>query len=324
MRIPVSILLGLAAIAQWIFGSSKSFGERLITAFFNRPWLVVLAAFAGFCVTMAFVVLLFTGPRMILPHKFTATQSILPGPADSTLPVELGPFWITSGNYAPVPQTKNNIEQGERAYNLYCIFCHGIKGNGNGPVGRGYIPKPANLSSPMVQSMPDSEIYMAPYKVTAMMVTTRVDTVPIFQRLIPPQYRWYLVSYIKSFPPNAPPVQQQSQANVPFSPDKGVGPIDSVSLGPVNKALVAQGRGLFKKNCSNCHSFTDNKIGPSLGDIAKERTPEFIMNMILNPSGMIQNDSIVKGLVSEFQVQMPNTGLNSAQARAVLELMRTK
>ena len=102
--------------------------------------------------------------------------------------------------------------------------------------------------------------------------------------------------------------------------DKGAGPISSVELGPVNQQLANKGQNIFQQNCSGCHAMNQRKVGPALGDVTQEQTPEFIMNMILNPSGMIQNNSQVQAMVKEYGVTMPDVGLDSTQARAVLRI----
>ena len=106
--------------------------------------------------------------------------------------------------------------------------------------------------------------------------------------------------------------------------DKGIGPIKQVTLGPVDPNLALGGQRIFNQKCAGCHAFDKHLVGPSLGSVTVRRSPEFIMNMILDPAGMEANDSIVKAQVSQYKgIKMPNAGLDSAQARAVLEFART-
>ena len=53
------------------------------------------------------------------------------------------------------------------------------------------------------------------------------------------------------------------------------------------------------------------------------RTPEWVMNMILNPDVMEKQDPIAKKLVEEYNTLMLNQRLNEQQAREVLEYIRT-
>ena len=59
-----------------------------------------------------------------------------------------------------------------------------------------------------------------------------------------------------------------------------------------------------------------------LGDVADKRTPEYIMNMILDTETMIENDDTVKCLLQEFLTRMPNQNVDEKDARNVLEHLR--
>lgn len=102
---------------------------------------------------------------------------------------------------------------------------------------------------------------------------------------------------------------------------KGVGPIKSVELGPLNEDLAAQGEKIFSGTCSACHKLDKRYIGPALAGVSHRREPEWIMNMILNPTGMTQNDPTAKALLGEYLTQM-SVNMTEAEARAVLEYFR--
>lgn len=104
----------------------------------------------------------------------------------------------------------------------------------------------------------------------------------------------------------------------------GIGPVSSVELGDVDQGLVTEGEAIFTKNCTACHKTDKRYIGPALAGVTERRTPEWIMNMILNPTEMIQKDPIAKQLVGEHNgAVMANQNLTEDQARAVLEYFRT-
>ena len=107
--------------------------------------------------------------------------------------------------------------------------------------------------------------------------------------------------------------------------NKGVGPITSLELASeIDDAMVAHGADVFKKMCTACHRSNKKFIGPPPTDILKRRTPEWVMNMILNPEGMVANDPLAKALLIEFNgSQMANQNLSEEEARAVLEYFRT-
>ena len=107
--------------------------------------------------------------------------------------------------------------------------------------------------------------------------------------------------------------------------NKGVGPITSVTLGAeIDQAMATHGAEVYKKMCTACHKPDKKFIGPAPKDILKRRTPEWIMNIILDPEGMVKNDPLAKQLLIEFNGSpMANQNLTEEEARAVLEYFRT-
>lgn len=107
--------------------------------------------------------------------------------------------------------------------------------------------------------------------------------------------------------------------------NKGVGLIKSITLDPtINQEMVAKGADIFKKNCTACHRTNKKFIGPSPQNILERRSPEWVMNMILDPEKMIKEDPLARELLIEFNGSpMANQNLSEEDARAVLEYFRT-
>ncbi len=111
----------------------------------------------------------------------------------------------------------------------------------------------------------------------------------------------------------------------PFQQEHGIGPITTVvQLGPVDAAQAAEGKTLFETKCSACHKLTDKYVGPPLGEVTTRRSATYIMNMILNPEGMYTKHPVARQLLGEYMTQMPNLGLTEAQARQLVEYLRTQ
>ena len=106
---------------------------------------------------------------------------------------------------------------------------------------------------------------------------------------------------------------------------KGIGPITELIIdSTIDDQLVNDGKVIFEAKCTMCHKSTNEKaIGPGLAGIYTRRTPEWIMNMILNPMEMTQKDSLAKDLLSVYMSQMADNNLTQAEARSVLEYLRT-
>lgn len=107
--------------------------------------------------------------------------------------------------------------------------------------------------------------------------------------------------------------------------EKGVGQIKNISLdAEVNTEMALAGAALFKTNCSACHKIDKRFIGPSPKGILERRSPEWIMNMILDPKLMTEQDRCAKDLLIEFNgAAMANQNLTVEQTRSILEYFRT-
>jgi mono/diheme cytochrome c family protein len=104
--------------------------------------------------------------------------------------------------------------------------------------------------------------------------------------------------------------------------EKGIGPIDEVELGPIDPVLAARGEESFRMKCFACHRLTEQYVAPKLGDVLDRHTPEYVMNMILNPAEMTEQHPAARELLAEFMTQMPNQNLSEEEARAILEYIR--
>ena len=107
--------------------------------------------------------------------------------------------------------------------------------------------------------------------------------------------------------------------------DRGIGPVKEVQLSSeIDQNLVKIGESAYERKCKTCHRLDSKLIGSPLKGVTKNRTPEWIMNMILNPEGMVKEDPIAKQLLIEYNGSpMANQNLTEEEARAVLEYFRT-
>ncbi len=121
-----------------------------------------------------------------------------------------------------------------------------------------------------------------------------------------------------------PKSQDGSTAMIDLN-NKGVGPIKNIKLpSSIDNDLAATGAEVFKLKCTACHKPTKKFIGPAPTGIMKRRSPEWIMNMILDPEGMVKNDPIAKQLLIEYNGSpMANQSLTEEEARSILEYFRT-
>lgn len=107
--------------------------------------------------------------------------------------------------------------------------------------------------------------------------------------------------------------------------EKGVGEIKSITLdAEINTEMAAAGETIYNNNCTACHKLDKRFIGPSPRGILERRSPEWIMNMILDPKLMTEQDRCAKDLLIEFNgAAMANQNLTVEETRSILEYFRT-
>lgn len=107
--------------------------------------------------------------------------------------------------------------------------------------------------------------------------------------------------------------------------NKGIGPVKNLELPPeIDQAMAAKGKVIFDSKCLACHKPDKKFIGPAPAGVLERRSPEWVMNMMLNPEEMIQKDPIAKQLLIEHNGSpMANQNLTEEEARQILEYFRT-
>lgn len=107
--------------------------------------------------------------------------------------------------------------------------------------------------------------------------------------------------------------------------NRGIGPIQSMQFDEtINQKLVTEGAATFKQKCTACHKANAKLIGPAMKGIYERRAPEWVMNILLNPTEMLKKDPIAMALLKEYNnIQMLNQNLTEDEARAVAEYLRT-
>jgi mono/diheme cytochrome c family protein len=88
--------------------------------------------------------------------------------------------------------------------------------------------------------------------------------------------------------------------------------------------MAAKGKEVYKANCTACHKFKKRYIGPALKGITQRRSPEWIMNMVMNTTEMLAKDPVAKALIAEYNAPMAQQSLKEDEVRAIVEYFRTK
>lgn len=105
--------------------------------------------------------------------------------------------------------------------------------------------------------------------------------------------------------------------------NKGVGKITTIELEDIDPSMATKGENIFNSQCTTCHKVEKKYIGPELKGVTKRRSPEWIMNMILDPELMVKEDPIAKDLLAKHNYSpMANQDLSEEEARQILEFFR--
>ncbi len=117
---------------------------------------------------------------------------------------------------------------------------------------------------------------------------------------------------------------QNNSERANYLSNKGVGPITNVKLeDKVSITMANSGEKLFNQLCTSCHMVNEDYVGPAMSGILDRRSPEWIMNMILNPIQMLEEDPIAIELLKEYDFEyMYNQNLLEEEAREILEYFR--
>ncbi len=90
----------------------------------------------------------------------------------------------------PVAKTGKSLNRGKYQYDIHCAICHGEQGQGDGPVGKKYVPDPMNLTLDYVQIQPDGQLFYT--------ISHGSIAMPYYRDSIPAVDRWHVINYIKS------------------------------------------------------------------------------------------------------------------------------
>lgn len=129
---------------------------------------------------------------MEIQPSFRQMEDPLPVP-ERSIPIE-GPVAIPGMGAPenPTPADEASIARGRELFAINCQMCHGENGQGTGPVAPFLIKfKPANLTSPVVQSKSDGSIFLT--------ITNGITgAMPPLNENLTISERWDVVNYVRT------------------------------------------------------------------------------------------------------------------------------
>jgi len=136
------------------------------------------------------------------PNPNFADGKTMRNPVEGTIPLGYEPFLyektvedrIKAGKELanPLEPTSQNLSRGKQVFEIFCMNCHGEKGDGKGYLftSKKYPYPPANLLSEKVRNNPIGEIYHV--------VTVGFGVMPQHGAQVRPEDRWKVAMYIKN------------------------------------------------------------------------------------------------------------------------------
>ena len=103
-------------------------------------------------------------------------------------------MWVET---IPVSVTRDLMDRGQDRFNVFCAPCHGLSGNGNGPVNiraaelaEGTWTPPTDVATETVAAQPAGQIYNT--------IKNGIRNMPAYGPQISPEDRWAIVAYVRA------------------------------------------------------------------------------------------------------------------------------
>lgn len=109
-------------------------------------------------------------------------------PPEGTVPMESTPFPYGPGPEearraglelkSPLEPTDANLARGKQVFETICFVCHGLRGEGDGPI-IGRFPNPPSLLAARARSLPDGQIFHIITRGQGIMPSHAVQVLPV-------------------------------------------------------------------------------------------------------------------------------------------------
>ena len=93
-------------------------------------------------------------------------------------------------DYFPIPITEDVVKRGRDRYNIFCIACHGMTGNGDGMIVRRGFRRAASFNDDRLRQAPVGHYFDA--------ITNGWGAMPSYAAQIAVQDRWAIIAYVRA------------------------------------------------------------------------------------------------------------------------------
>ncbi len=126
------------------------------------------------------------GKTLQTPPEGTIALGFMPEYPDGELTREKAGEVLMS----PFDSKTVDMVRGAKVYATFCQTCHGLSGDGDGPVTKRGVPPPPSLKTEKVRKMPDGDIYY--------LISHGVGNMPPYNVQIKRNDRWLVTHFIKT------------------------------------------------------------------------------------------------------------------------------
>lgn len=154
-----------------------------------------------------------------------------------------------------------SLKEGRRLYRILCATCHGIKGQGDGPMAPFLRPPPRDFTRGIFKwrSTPSGTLPTDDDLVRTIWRGIKGTAMPSFGDLLSERQIRSLVAYIKTFSPR-------------FQREKPGTPIPIPPSPPITPKTIARGKQLYEQlQCWQCHGESGKGDGPAALTLRDEK-----------------------------------------------------
>lgn len=198
------------------------------------------------------------------------------------------PYKVGELVYAPrVEANQEAVENGKKVYAMNCARCHGLKGDGKGPLAFVLEPKPRNFKNGTfkLRSTESGQLPTDEDLFRTIAAGIPGSGMPAWKEQLSVQEIWQSVHYIKGFYPFW-------KQDLKLDPLKTIPIVEAPEF---DQDTVAKGKALYTKvKCGQCHGDTGVGDGPSAGTLKDEWGKKILPGDMTKPwffrSGSKPND----------------------------------
>jgi len=153
-------------------------------------------------------------PQMTYGRTYDAELLVERAPVEGTIPRGHFPYpydrpentieaakLVGETPHNPVPVSLENLKRGQALYNVYCVTCHGSRGEGDGPViGPDRFPAPPSLHTKEAIAYKDGALYH--------IMTKGIGKMPSYAEKLDPQERWVVAHYVRALQRSMAPTSE--------------------------------------------------------------------------------------------------------------------